>query len=285
MGEHLKEKPPVVTISNYTNRSGSFFLHECRLMRGYPIHWHDFYELELVLSGRGVITINGKESELLPGAFYMLRPVDLHSIRSERPLRLISAKLIATQLPSYLQTLLSSAASVQMARVSGREFITVKNDFKRLLALLDSETHNTLCGHSLIMLLVSTLFCLAGKDSPGGAGDDADGIDTAMIFIQENFRSEICEEDAARVSGFSKNYFSRLFKEKTGSGFIEYVSALRTSHSCALLTGTNKPLREVAAASGFGSYSNYQRIFKSLYGVSPSSYRKQNGRPAPDIDK
>ena len=46
-------------------------------------HWHDFYELELILEGTGTMNVNGTEHPLAPNTLYLLTPTDLHSYHVE----------------------------------------------------------------------------------------------------------------------------------------------------------------------------------------------------------
>lgn len=50
-------------------------------LRNVDVHWHDFYELSLVLDGRAGHVVNGEPRTLGPGSALLLSPADVHSIR------------------------------------------------------------------------------------------------------------------------------------------------------------------------------------------------------------
>ena len=46
------------------------------------VHWHDFYEIDIILSGSGTTMINGKDHLLSEGTMSFLTPSDFHDITS-----------------------------------------------------------------------------------------------------------------------------------------------------------------------------------------------------------
>ena len=40
---------------------------------GYPVHWHEFYEIEFIISGKGTYYIDGKEYDVKPGMIFFMK--------------------------------------------------------------------------------------------------------------------------------------------------------------------------------------------------------------------
>ena len=78
-----------------------------------------------------------------------------------------------------------------------------------------------------------------------------------------------------------------LTKERLGSLFVQYsdarnvaafINGLRLAHAAHLLTTQlDMDIREVAAASGFGSHQYFSTCFKQRFGLSPTDYRAAKG--------
>lgn len=68
--------------------------------------------------------------------------------------------------------------------------------------------------------------------------------------------------------------FNRVHRT-TGKGIVEYVNALRIEHSIELFADENRSLTEIAELCGFSTLRYYSRVFKSLKGEIPSTYREQ----------
>jgi len=102
-------------------------------MKSYPQHWHNYFEIELVLSGSGVQTYNGKEYPIARGDVYLLTPVDFHGIEGDVELLNISFDEVC--LPRDMLSFLSDPKSEKISRLSAEEF----DRFCMAAALLQHE--------------------------------------------------------------------------------------------------------------------------------------------------
>jgi AraC-like DNA-binding protein/ligand-binding sensor protein len=96
----------------------------------------------------------------------------------------------------------------------------------------------------------------------------------AERYIWDNFNRKISLEETAKASGLSAPYFSSVFKEEMGENFSNYLNRLRVERAAVLLTGTRKPLSEIAKLCGFEDQSWFSKIFKKITGTSPGKYRR-----------
>lgn len=102
---------------------------------------------------------------------------------------------------------------------------------------------------------------------------DAEIMNSVLTYISEHYMEDIALEDAASFAGFSKYYFSRVFKEYSGISFSEYLLVKRLNAASNLLIRTNQPIREVGRAAGFGSVATFNRIFREQKKCTPSQFR------------
>jgi AraC-like DNA-binding protein/ligand-binding sensor protein len=99
-------------------------------------------------------------------------------------------------------------------------------------------------------------------------------ITRAKDFIAENIADDIGLSDCASAAHMSTFYFCKMFKKATGLSFTEYLSRLRTEKAKARLLDPHVRVSEVAFEVGFQSLSQFNRVFKSVTGLSPSEYRR-----------
>jgi len=74
--------------------------------------------------------------------------------------------------------------------------------------------------------------------------------------------------------GISASAFSRMFKEKTGRNFKEYVDGLRVSKAKELLLQTSLSVEEIALQVGYETPTSFYRLFKKCVGLTPGEYRQ-----------
>ena len=99
-------------------------------------------------------------------------------------------------------------------------------------------------------------------------------IRQAMEYIQENYDKDL---NMAVVSNhISMNYslFSYMFKEYTGSNFVNYLKGIRMEKAKKLLAETDMRIIEISQQVGYDNEKHFMKTFKASVGVSPSEYRK-----------
>ena len=102
---------------------------------------------------------------------------------------------------------------------------------------------------------------------------DAEIMNSTLTYINQRYMDDITLEDVASFAGFSKYYFSRIFKQFSGSSYSEYLTRKRLNVATDLLVRTNQPIREIAEQSGFGSVATFNRIFREHKNCTPSQFR------------
>jgi len=98
-------------------------------------------------------------------------------------------------------------------------------------------------------------------------------IQRSANFINQNYAA-IRVSDVVEYVGFTRSYFSTLFKKHIGISPQEYLTLCRLKRSCELLLYTDLSVQDIAARVGYEDQFNFSRIFKKHYGFSPANYRK-----------
>ncbi|WP_173472643.1 response regulator [Eubacterium ruminantium] len=101
-----------------------------------------------------------------------------------------------------------------------------------------------------------------------------DIIKNAQTYIEKNYSKDLILDDVSKELKISPYYFSKLFKKRTGSTFIEYVTAVRIEKSKELLRNTSKSMKEICIEVGYADANYFSRTFKKNVGVTPSEYKE-----------
>lgn len=98
-------------------------------------------------------------------------------------------------------------------------------------------------------------------------------ISEAKRYIADHYHESLQLSGVAKKLYLSTAYFSRLFKEKTGVTFSDYLANCRIERARQLLATTDLSIAEVSAAVGYQEANSFSRLFKARTGQSPSDYR------------
>lgn len=80
-------------------------------------------------------------------------------------------------------------------------------------------------------------------------------------------------DDAARIVGLERKYFSAFFRAKVGVRFSCWLRLVRIQAASELIQARNLSIAEVAYSVGFKDLRTFQRAFKRVMGMTPFCYR------------
>lgn len=86
---------------------------------------------------------------------------------------------------------------------------------------------------------------------------------TSLSFIANNI-------------GMSPSYATKIFKDSTGYSIKQYIDLKRIQTSKLLITSSAKSIKDIALLCGYLDSNSFCRKFKSMEGLSPNRYRKNN---------
>ena len=101
-----------------------------------------------------------------------------------------------------------------------------------------------------------------------------EAIEKAQEYIRHNYRKDLSLEEMSRQMDMSPYYFSKLFKEVTGSNFVEYVTGVRMKRARELLLEGGKSIKQICAEIGYSDPNYFSRIFKRYEGCTPTEFRE-----------
>ncbi len=92
--------------------------------------------------------------------------------------------------------------------------------------------------------------------------------------IEKNYSDNIRITDFSDRFYFSREYLSRLFKQKYGLGIYEYLTNVRMERAKQLLAMTDTRIRDISLRVGFPDTNYFSKAFHNYTGKTPSEFRK-----------
>ncbi|MEB2847952.1 helix-turn-helix domain-containing protein [Endobacterium cereale] len=97
---------------------------------------------------------------------------------------------------------------------------------------------------------------------------------TAKSMILENLQGAVSVAELAQACNLSRGYFIHAFRETTGMTPYQWLLRERISRARTLLLASDASLSDVAIACGFSDQSHFTRVFSTVVGVTPGTWRR-----------
>ena len=149
-----------------------------------PVHSHDYYEIEIIVSGSATHYLNGSKYEIGPGTAYILNPASFHTYEIHEPLKLFCINFDGSVIPEHLFFKMTTVGAGKHIRFDEKRF----EDLKKLAEILVKESKRRssgciteLCDCVLAMLLEQV-------DDGAFSKKKVDiGMQKALLYINSHF--------------------------------------------------------------------------------------------------
>ncbi|HBQ64313.1 MAG TPA: hypothetical protein DD727_05210 [Clostridiales bacterium] len=255
-------------------------------------HIHEFVEVEYILSGQGLQTINGCTRKVGRGSLILINYQDRHSIETSGDMDYVNI-LLEPEFVSHELTgvnhdfdMLAIAAFSDFDRdacpiypvveFKGREMLELESLIRTML----DEFKQKRAGYiTVLKSYVNILFTAYLRKTMEMLGTDAyrdvrQTVRNVLDYIEAFPSSRLSLKDLAGAGFYNPSYFSRMFREQCGMTVREYLCRLRIQSARKMLEETSLKLYRIAIQAGFGNSSSFYRIFREHVGMTPEEYRK-----------
>jgi len=253
----------------------------------FPVHFHPEYELNFIHNGKGVKRIVGDHMEEIDDIELVLvgpnlphgwtlhncKEKTIHEITIQINNDLLEEKLLNRSIMKPICDLFkNSSHGILFSKATARE---VYPKIKNLL-----ETNGLEYFLSFISLLHDLALSKGQKKLSTYSPIKEDFQNSSKIkivydYLKENFNHKIKVKELASMVNMSEVTFGRFMKRRTGKTFVEYLNSMRIGFAAQSLLESDSPIAEIAYNCGFNNVSNFNRVFKTHKGCTPSKYRKE----------
>jgi AraC-like DNA-binding protein len=245
----------------------------------FPEHRHGDLEMHFALKGEYDIMIEKQLHRVTEGSMSFVHSMESHAVpRSERLDRSIVVLIVGSSL--------LKKRFAEFSRAAFPESVYDLSDHPRIRELFVECGELSHAIGSASELMLEGLVCqLLGRilmelsTSAPDRGQDADlrkveNIERALELIYYNYKEPITVEDAAKLTGYSKSNFCKIFKLTVGEGFHQALNRQRISNAAAMLKVSAASVTDISSEVGFSETKSFCRVFKSIMGVTPGQYRR-----------
>lgn len=251
-----------------------------------PWHMHDFYELTLILNGRGTRIVGDSIDSFYPEDLLLLGPRLPHVWKDDRlesagPARAISLQFASSFPGAELLAAPQLRCVSEMLEQAGRGLLLTG----QLRTLTRNKVHSLLgCdGVRQLLLILEILADIAESGEYMQVSSEGYVAPVAAEtqrwtringYILKHFRRPLAANELAQVARMHPSSLGRYVKRTTGMTLTQYINEFRIGHACRLLATDNRPVVEICFECGFQNLSHFNRCFRRSKEASPTEYRQ-----------
>lgn len=253
----------------------------------FPLHYHDEYELNLIINAEGAKRIIGNHIDKITDLELVFVGPNLnhgwfnHECKSDLIKEvtiqfhndLFSDSLLRKNQLSFIRAMLERS---QLGILFSRE--TVETMAPRIIAL----TKKT--GFDSVLELISILHDLSTSRNTVTLSDADNNIDAinynsrriqkVFEYLNQNYGKVVTLAEVAQLINMPEVSFSRFIKKKTGKTFVDSLNDIRIGHATRMLINSTDTIAEIAFKCGFNNMSNFNRLFKKRKNTNPKDFRE-----------
>ncbi|QPC45653.1 response regulator [Mangrovibacillus cuniculi] len=103
---------------------------------------------------------------------------------------------------------------------------------------------------------------------------ETDTIHQLKNYIMAHSHEDISLDALANRVELSPIYISKMFKEKLGINYIDFLTECRVEKAKKLLSDPEKSVKEITFEVGYHDPNYFSKVFKKICQVTPKEYRK-----------
>lgn len=226
---------------------------------------HPNLEFNLVISGRGTCFLEGRQHELLPGTLLWIAPGEYHQLLRSPDFEMWLAILDPTHFAPHM---LADVVANPCRLLASEDALALD----RLLSHLSQDSDQP----EVYLAGADYLFRSAWHATMSSPGPTRKALHPAVKQALDILRSSTTtpsSADLARLCGVTHGYLSQLLNEQTGRGFIEWRNCIRIERF-VLAYPKSGDLLTAALDAGFGSYTQFHRVFCDMLGSTPGEWAR-----------
>jgi AraC-like DNA-binding protein len=271
---------------------GSYGCVRC-LEHGFPNplvrwHYHEEYELHLIVASRGKVFVGDYIGQFEPGHLVLTGPRLPHNwISTDVPDEGLVLRDVVIQFPDaplrQAAALIPELAEVlpllERAR-HGIEFFGMSEHAQERFSRI-KQLHGLRRFAEFTEFLAELVRCndyrLLSTVQLQSFEDDASlaKISGIVDYLSEHYCEAFSMAEICLRIGMTESSFSRYFRRATGNTFTDFVNRLRINKACLLLMETDRYITNVCYDVGFNNVANFNRRFLQVKGMTPKEFRRQ----------
>ena len=231
-------------------------------LRPFPLHFHNYYVIGLVLKGKRRLICRGNEHTAEEGDIIIFNPGDVQGCRN---LECTPLEYTAVNLTPETMRRISDIDSPRFSKAVVKDS-TLKQSMLSLIEADDAADKE-----EALAVFASKLINECSVSETTERNEYSRKIDEACEYIEENYAGKLTLSILSDISALSASTFMRAFAKEKGITPHIYIENVRIRKASSLLASGIRP-SDAAIMAGFSDQSHFTNVFSRYIGLTPGTY-------------
>ena len=238
-------------------------------------HFHDTYEIYYLIDGCRRYLIKNIIFDATPGDLILIPALTIHRTLCipNKPKNEYHSRYLLCPKADMIPDVFLPLFENYHWHIPEQEQAAVKECFQNIANNCQKEDMYSIHDNQANLIHLLTIVARNHITHTTNTSESNKTIHNAAKYIKENCHLPLSLSSVSEIYGFSKEYFSTLFKATIGFGFNDYLNQMRISKACTLLLSSTLPISEISIICGFNDSNYFANVFKRTLGITPSQYR------------
>lgn len=244
-------------------------------------HYHDYYELFVMLEGTSLHCVNNRKAKLHTGDMVFIRPSDVHDYICDdgKVFSMMNITFTVETLDELFRFLsdgfpgdkLKSAPYPPAVHLSENDLKWFNSRMNSICAI-DSKHKEQI--KTAIRILLFRIFTRFFSDFATEDSDMPAWLDRLLDSMRQNGNYIYGVERMLKLTDKSREHTLRSIKKYTGMTATEFINGLRLSFIANMLRNSNHSVSDIIFESGFNNISWASTLFRRKFGMTMQEFRK-----------
>lgn len=250
------------------------------------IHSQDSWELDYIITGRGIRTIGERQEAFSEGEVVLVPPEiphfwDFDPDCTDSGGNIVNITIMFDELllDAVLSVFPDMQKSINLIRERRNTAISyMGGTLEQLASIMSGMVKEDVSERPASFLKILNLLADTSDVKRSGIwrkmSVDEKRKMKVRTFVACNSLRPVTLKEIASYIGMNESAFCVFFKKNYGKTFVEYLNEQRLEYARYLLTNGSLTVTEICYACGFASPPYFSRVFRKGVGMSPQQYAK-----------
>lgn len=242
------------------------------------LHWHKEIELIYMMKGQLNIKVNGIEKIIKDNQLFLCNSEVIHvqDVKDQEMINRYLVVLISYDfIKKFFPDIHKYVFDTDKNKKAAEEIISA---MKRLVELEENKTDfSDILEYQEILKICHILFSSCAVEKQHNftmkTPNNFSYAKKVIEYVGLHYKEEITLESMAEFAGLSPTYFSKYFKNITGTSFTKYLNGVRLEYAIKDLITKNVSVTEAGLNNGFPNVKSFITNCKKASGLTPAQYR------------